>query len=350
MGGSSGGGSQTVTNRTEVDPVTQAWRTRIINAGGQLYDQGAPAYYPGSQVVPFSNQTNAGLNQLQSVAQGGVPNMGAANAANARALSRDNPAEFGAHYTAQGGLNNQMAGGLSQYGQGVNPGLQSLFQQGAQQIGDAVNGNFMRAGRFGPNAAHSGAMTRELGNLWSQINVPAWEAERNRGLTANQSLAQVGEANANRQFGAVGLIGDLHAQNNQDAARAQALMPSMYQLSMMPGQSMLDIGSMYEGQAGQYLQDDVNRYNYNANAPWDYLQRYSNVVNGMPDFSGSSTTSPVQGGNRALGAMGGATAGMGLASGMGLLGGAAGTVGAMNAWNPLGWALLGGGALAGGLF
>lgn len=331
-----GGGSQdsTVTNVQQIDPVTQQWRQTLMNAGGGLYNQGAPAFYPGQTVAPFSDQTQGGLDALQSYAQGGVPNMGASNNATARILDGGNPAMFGAHYTAQGGLNNQMAGGLGQYGQGVNPGLQSLFQQGAGQISDAVNANFAQAGRFGPNAAHTGAMTREIGNLWNQINVPAWEAERNRGLTANQTMAQVGDANVNRQLAGLGMIGDLHTQGNENALRAQALMPSMYQLGMMPGQNMLDIGSMYEGQAQNYIDADRERYDYNANAPWQNLQNYAQLMSGLPDFSSSTTTQRGPGTNRAMSALGGGMAGAGIASALSLSG-------------PVGWGLAGAGALAG---
>jgi len=70
---------QTVTNRTEVDPVTQQWRQQIMGQGGALYNQGVPQYYPGSTVVPFSDATQQGLNYLQNQAQQGAPNLSAAN-------------------------------------------------------------------------------------------------------------------------------------------------------------------------------------------------------------------------------------------------------------------------------
>lgn len=308
-----GGGApknQTVTNRTEIDPVTQAWRQQLINQGGALYNQGPAQYYPGNTVVPFSAPTQQGLGYLQNYAQQGVPNMGMSNFATTRALSGFNPAMGNAA---------QMAGeDVAQ-----NPYLRGLFDQGAGMVQDRINTQFAQAGRYGPtNAAHTGALTRGLGDLYSQIYAPAYESAQNRRLQAT------------------GLMGDIWSQGNQDAARAQAMMPSMYSLGMMPGQSMMDIGSIYEGQAQSYLDADRQRWDYNQNAPWANLERYAGIVNGLPDFSGTSTTSPAQRTNRLMSGLGGAAAGAGLASSMGWLGAAGMT-------NPLGWLALGGGTLAG---
>lgn len=291
MGGSSGAQqSSTVRNVTEVDPVTQAWRSGIMNAGSQLYNQGAPAYYPGQTVTPFSDQTQSGLDYLQQYAMNGAPNMQAANDASGRALSGWNPAMPYAANAAAGGLDNQNLGGLSQFGGASNPYLDSMFSRGAEQVSNAVNANFAQAGRFGANAAHSGALTQGIGDLYTSIYAPAYETERNRGLQAQTALAGYGDANANRQLQGADLFGGMYSQGNQDAARAQALLPSLYSYGMMPGQSMLDVGGMYEGQAQNYLNADQARYNYNANAPWQMLQQYSQMMSGLPDFSGSTQT------------------------------------------------------------
>lgn len=305
-----GGGSEssTVTNRTEIDPVTQQWRQTLMNAGGQLYNQGSPAFYPGQTVTPFSNQTQGGLDYLQNYAQQGATNLPQANQAQARALSGWNPAMPMATNAAMGGLSgNPATQQLAQYGQGSNPHLQSLFNQGAEQISNAVNSNFAQAGRSGPNAAHSGALTRELGNLWTNINMPAYESERNRGLTAAQTMGGLYDSGANRTLQGVGLMGDMYSQGNADAARATALQPSLYSYGLMPGQSMLDVGSIYEGQAQNYLNADRERYDYNANAPWANLERYGQLLTGMPDFSGSTQTQTQPGPNRLMQGLGAAS-------------------------------------------
>lgn len=339
-----GGGSQdsTVTNVTQVDPVTQAWRNSIMQAGGQLYSQGHPSAYPNSQVVPFSNQTQQGLDYLQNYAQQGAPNLQEANDANTRALSGWNPAMPMAQSAAQGGLSsNPWSSAFSQYGSGSNDYAHGMFQNAANDIGDAVNSQFAQAGRFGNNAARTDTMTRGIGNAWNQIMTPVYEAERNRGLQAQQTGASLFNAGQDRTLQGVGLFGDMTSQGNQDAQRSMALMPSLWNMGMQPGQAMLDIGGMYEGLAGQYLQDDVNRYNAPYQNAWNHLNNYAGLVSGLPDFSGSQSTSQGPGTNRVMSTLGGGMAGLGLYSGLsqaGLLG--AGSSG-------IGWGLGGAGALLG---
>lgn len=333
-----GGGSQnsTVTNKTEIDPVTQAWRSQVMGRGNALMQQGVPNYYPGQTVVPFSDQTQAGMNALQQHAQQGAPNLGAANDSAARALSGFNPAMGGAMNAAWGGLNNQQTGGLQQYGGGVNPALDNLWNQGAEKITNAVNGNMMQAGRFGANAAHTGALTQGLGDLWGQVYAPAYEAERNRGLQAATTMAGVGADDRNRQLQGIDLSGALWSQGNQDAARQQALLPGLFSYGQQPGQAMMDIGGIYEGQAQNYMNADRERYDYQTQAPWQMLQNYSGLMSGMPDFSNTSSSTSGPGTNRIMSGLGGGIAGMGAAQALGMAG-------------PWGWALGGLGAL-GGLF
>lgn len=389
--------SQTVTNRTEVDPVTQAWRANIMGAGGQLYNQGVPAYYPGATVTPFSDQTQSGLNYLEQYASQGRPaNLDAANAASGRALSGWNPAlpyaqsyAGGSNPLMQGVLNASQQGvagqvspmlqggaaenpwasqianagarptsaGLDQlrgFASGQNPYLDRMFTRGAEQVSNAVNSNFAQAGRFGPNAAHTGALTQGIGDLYSNIYAPAYESGQSRALQAASMLPQIEQADrsaamqgygqagslfesgagrglqgaglygglatsdANRALqGAgtaagyglegAGLYGGTYAQGNADAARTQALLPGLYNYGMMPGQSMLDVGGMYEGQAQNYLDADRARYDYTANAPWDYLQRYSSMMNGLPDFSGTTQTTTGPRPNRLMQGLGAAS-------------------------------------------
>lgn len=323
--------NQTVTNRTEIDPVTQAWRSQIMGAGNALYQQGTPAYYPGNTVVPFSDQTQMGLNYLQGQAQMGAPGLGEAYDASSRAMSGWNPAMPYAQGVAQGGLyGNPATQQLEQFGGATNPHLDAMWRRGAEQVGNAVNSNFAQAGRYGANAAHTGALTQGLGDLYTQIHAPAYEAERNRGLSAAQTMGGLYDSGANRTLSGIDLMGSMHAQGNADAARASALLPSLYGYGQMPGQAMMDIGGIYESQAGQYLSADQDRYNYNANAPWQYLQQYAGMMNGLPDFSGSTQSQSGRAGtNRLMQGLGAASAGLGIWQALGAMGGggAAGALG-----------------------
>lgn len=308
MGGSSGSQNSTVRNVTEVDPVTQAWRGNIMQAGANLFNQGVPDYYPGQTVVPFSQQTQQGLNYLQGQAQMGAPNLGAANDAAARGLSGWNPAMPMAANAATGGLsNNPWSSAFSQYGTGNNQYAQGLFNQAANDVGNAVNAQFAQAGRFGNNAARTDTMTRGIGNLYNQMMTPLAEAERNRGLQAQTTGASLFNAGQDRTLQGIDLFGGMYSQGNADAARSQALLPSLYSYGQMPGQAMLDVGGIYENQAQNYINDDRARYDYQANAPWQYLQQYAGMMSGLPDFSSSTQTSTQPGPNRLMQGLGAAS-------------------------------------------
>lgn len=310
MGGSSGSGNSTVTNRTEVDPVTQQWRQQILNAGGELYNRGTQNYYPNQTVVPFSNQTQSGMNYLQQQAQQGAPNLQAANDSAGRALSGWNPAMPYAANAAAGGLSNNPANqALSQYGTGNNQYAQGLFNQASQDVGNAVNAQFAQAGRYGGNAAHTGEMYRQQGNLYNQMMTPLAEAERNRGLTAQQTMGSLYDSGQNRALQGADLFGSMYSQGNTDAMRQQGLMGSLYSYGQMPGQAMLDIGGMYEGQAQNYINDDRARYEYQSQAPWGNLERYAGLMGALPSTQNSTQNNQVPGPNRLMTTAGGAMSG-----------------------------------------
>lgn len=360
-----GSGDSTVTNKTEIDPTTQAWRNNIFGAATNLWNQGIPGYYPGNTVVPFSNQTQQGLNMLQRQALTGrsnAPGYNAALQALGGLFSQQSPfgmktaqnlsagATPGQHtlLNQSGDMLRGGANGLENIagGEMAMQQLGGLFNQGASQIGDAVNGQFAAAGRFGAPGAHTGTLGREIGNLWDRVYTPAFENNQNRMLAASQGLAGLGQQGLgmylDSRMGGAQLAGDLQSQHYQDQARGMAMMPTLWQYGAQPGQQMLGIGNSYEGLAQDYLNADRERYNYNANSGWDYLQRYSNLMTGMPDFSGSTQTTQGPGSNPIMGGLGGGLLGYGAADAMGLLG--SGFMG-----GPWGMGLAGLGAL-GGLF
>lgn len=274
--------TQTVNQTTTPDPFTQQWRGDLYSKASSLYGQGAPDYYPGQTVVPFSQQTQTGLNMLQTQAQGGAPNLQNANAASARALSGRNPALPQAMNFASG--------------QGMNPYLDSLYAATSSPVMNSVNTQFQQAGRTGSDA-HVGAMTRELGKLSSSIYAPAYEAERNRQLQGTE------------------LAGSIYDAGQGRALQAQALLPSLYEYGQMPGRTMIDVGGMYEGLQGEQIDDAMTRHFYPHQSQQANLSAYANILNGLPDFSGSTqTTTGRPATNRGMGALGGAMAGAQLGS------------------------------------
>lgn len=408
--------TQVVKNETTVDPTTAAWQQALFNQGSDLYAQGPSQYYPGSTVTPYADQTLQGLNMLQANAQQGAVGLPQAYQSSMRAMSGFNPGMGTAMQASNGGMvnpfqgtiwgaaNQNTAGAVQPYLGGAaglnagatayapmiaqageqqtqmgvpqlqsfadaqNPYLDRLYEQGAEKVRNSVNANFSGAGRTGANAAHTGALTEGLSDLYTGIYAPAYESAQNRSLSASSQLAGIDQGNraaqmagyegaaglgfqgagmglqmadlyggllnsdANRRYqGATDLAGiseagfdrrlqgadlagGLWSQGNTDAARASALLPSLYQYGEMPGQSMIGVGGAYEALNQEYMDDAMNRWNYEQNADWENLQRYAQLMSGLPSFSSTTqtTTGPRQ--NRAMGALGGAASGASVGS------------------------------------
>jgi len=238
--------TQTVTNKTEVDPTTDAWRQAVFGAGTELYNQGPAEYFPGSTVAPFSQQTQAGLGMMQNQAAQGAIGLPQAYQSQFRAMSGFNPGMMTAQQFANGsnpyqqmmwntgnanvagmvspmigaagqGLDSGMAyapmiaqAGEQQTQMGVpqlqgfadaqNPYLDQLYQQGAEKVANSVNAQFSGAGRTGANAAHTGALAEGLGSLYTGIYAPAFESAQGRALSAASQLSGIDQANRAAQM------------------------------------------------------------------------------------------------------------------------------------------------------
>ena len=187
-------------------------------------------------------------------------------------------------------------------------------------------------------AAQNRAAGLSLGDLARQQAGTLGDVTRNLGTNANMNMAN--------------FMAGQYGQGLDTAKSALAMAPATQGMYGMPGQSLYGIGEQVYGQQTLPLQESINRYNYNQQAPWNDLNMYSSIVNGLPAGLGTTTASGSAGGSQFGSAAGGALTGMGIAQGLSspfgaaLFGGtptlaglgAAGTLGLYG----LGGALLGG--------
>lgn len=365
MGGGEGGGSGTQTNinRTEPDALTQQWRTQLFNQAQNEFNNGMPAYYPGSSVTPFSDQTNAGLNYMQDYASQGAFGLNEAQGSLDRSFSGWRPGMDTLAVGAEGGMSNPFTGATAMQGMrpttagmntlqqtangdmiGQNPYLQSMYDSGARQVSNGVNAQFAAGGRFGSNA-HSEGLSNGLGNLYSSIYAPAYAQERQNQLGAANSLAgyqsqdlsrglqglgmagQFASDDYGRQITSAGALANVANTANQQGLMGISQLGSLYNYGLQPGQTMLDIGGAYEGLSNEYLQDDMNRYNYNASAGRNNVGWLADIMNGLPSGMNSTSTSPTQRTSRTQTGLGGAAAGASMGSYFGPWGAAIGGIG-----------------------
>jgi hypothetical protein len=363
MGQTSGTQTQTATK----DPwsAQQPYLQDIFAEANKAYNSGAGSqYFPGSTVVPFSPDTTAGMDQVRAAAtQTPFGLSGAQNVTNT-ALQGNQPNALGTLQTAaQGGMQNPF---LSMLGQAANqnttagvntlqqtangsmlnanPYLDQMFNTAARGVVDNANAQFSLGGRYG-SGAHTDVLSRNLGDLAGSIYGTNYANERQNQLGAANQLGALQSSDLSRNlsgmgslasFGQQGIANQLGAANDvntyglnqtaQGLGAAQGLS-GLQQYQNSGAQALLGLGSMEEGQAQQQIQDQINRWNFNQQAPWSTLGQYSGIIGGLGNLGGSTTSTMPTTSNPLMGAVGGASAGSALGPWGALAGGLAGYFG-----------------------
>jgi hypothetical protein len=222
-----------VTQTTQIDPTIQPFLSFGLGEAQRLYQAGGPQFFTGDTFVRPSETTQTGLQALEQRAAQGNPLLG----------------------SAQQQLQREISGGFL----GGNPFFQGAFAPAAQAattqfqkaIGD-IGSAASRAGRYG-----SGAMERLQGQASNQLA---------------QQLANTAGALAYQNYGA--------ERQRQTAATMAA--PQMAQADYQDIQNLLNAGQLREGYTGQQLQADINRFNFQQNAPQQNLATFLSSVYGNP--------------------------------------------------------------------
>lgn len=258
-----GGGEQTTTTTSNPPAYAAPYLKDILKESQGLYRANGPEYYPGSTVIPMAGETQAALDAQTQRALQGSPVAGAAQGL--------------AQQTLEG---NFLSGG--------NPYFQGAFDAMSRPVTDAVQAAMAKSGRLG-SGANTQVLSRELGDIGSKLMYQNYSDERNR------------------QMQMAGLAPQLAQIDYDDIAR------------------LAQVGGAYEAQGGAELQDDVNRFNWYQQQPWDKLAQYSNFVQGGTYGGQQTQTTPVQS-NVAGGVLGGAMSGAGTGAMFGPWGAAIGGV------------------------
>ena len=290
---SRGGGNDTKETTTKTEPYGPAepYLQDIMNEAASLYASGTGMqYYPGSTVVPMSGQTDAALTAQENIGYG---MMGGSPFYN---MATDIYSGY-----AGGNAPSTYAGGQS---------LDAYSNVLSNQAFDQVQDQFAGMGRTGSSPSAQAAMPEAYSNAFVPTALQFREAELGRQQQAN-ALGQQQQLMA---------AGQLPGMQNMIDQRA------------MMGTNMLgSVGQQREGYAGQYLQEDMQRYQFEQMAPYQRLAQYANMINPIAgQFPMTTMTQPMPQYNAMTGALGGAMSGMQMAGGLGI-----GT----------GWGALGGAAL-----
>ena len=254
---SSGGGSQTTTQRTEPYAPAEPFLQDILGEAQNIYRSGVGRqFFPGSTVVPFATQTQSALDLGQ-----------------AAALEAAGPSQ----------LMNLAGSTISDFASGA--GQNQYLDQIRSGITSDVMGNiatqFGGMGRTGTSPMAQQAAARGITQAYAPIAANLSQAERSRQLAAAGQLPSLQQQMDARRFGGIG------------------------QLS--------GIGGAYEDLARRQLQDQIARFQFGQQAPMSALQQYAGLVSPIGSgFPTSLTNAPSNRPGTLGGAFGGAVAGSAL--------------------------------------
>lgn len=223
----SGGGQTTTTQKSDPWSGQQPYLQDVFSQAQNLYNDqsGWPQYFPGSTVAGFNPQETSSLDQLYNQGMNGTSSLNSAG----DALTAFNS---GAFLSAGNPYFQQMTDAIKA---NVMPGLQSQFTQG-------------------------GAM-----------NSPAAAYATAQGL--GSAIAPIAYQNYSDQL--------------KNMLTSASLSPGQYDAEMTGSKTALAAGQTQQQQSQQELNDQVNKYTYNQQLPYNMLNQYNNTIQG--NYGGTST-------------------------------------------------------------
>jgi hypothetical protein len=268
---------QSSTSTSSIDPALLPYLTKGLERSESLFLTGQqPTFFPGQTYVSPVAATTDALAQQEALARQQSQVLGQAQQAYQSSLG-------GIGQTAGGGFLN-----ANPYqAQMMQAATRPLEQAFSQQVLPGISSLYSKSGRLGSGAMERALGTategygRALGDITSNIAGTQYQAER--GLMQQAQLGQ--------------------------AALAQAA-PSIYGQQFLPSQALSQVGAQQEAIAAQPLQEQMARFTFGQQLPYQQLQGYLSSVYGSPmgGFGTQTTQTPLST-NRTTGALAGALAG-----------------------------------------
>ena len=303
-------GVSTSTQTTSAPAYLQPQLEFSASEARKLYDQGPQQFFPSQTYVSYSDPTRQGIDLL------------------GQAVSPEEEAATRALYNqAQGGLSstslaaqNQLQKTLQGDYLGITPELQNYMDVIARRSEQSYNENVLpslrsgygRSGAFGGSDFQQGLQTsgrnftRELADNLSGVALKNYQGER-----ANQQNA-------------LGLAPTYEELAYSPALMAQNAGSALSGITQRRAQGLLSQGQMLEEEKRMALQEQMDRFNFNQNAPQERLSQFNSNLQSsyIPGTNVVSTATPYKKGSTFGKLMGGA-----LTIGGALIGGPAGAQG-----------------------
>jgi len=288
----------TTTGKSEIDPALLPYLKTGLERAQNLFLTGTqPTYFPGQTYVSPTAATTDALAQQEALARQANPLLQQSQQAFLTSMGQQGQTASGAFLNSNPYQEKMI--------QAATRPLQQAF---SDQVLPGISSLYSKSGRLGSGSMERAlgsateGYTRSLGDVTANIAGSQYQAER--GLQERAQLAQ--------------------------AALAQQA-PSIYGQQFLPSQTLAAVGSQQEAIASQPLQEQMSRFQFGQQLPYQQLQGFLSSVYGTPlgGYGSQTQQTPVYQ-NRAAGGLGGAIAGglggyaLGNLFGYGGAGGAAG--------------------------
>ena len=238
----------TSSGQSRIDPALSPYLQMGLQRAQQLFFGAQPQLFPGQMYVSPSAQTQQALAQQEALATGAQPTLQAAQQA---------------YQASLGQIGQTAAGGFLQgspYQQAMlASATRPITQQFGEQVIPGIASLYSRAGRYG-----SGAMERALGGATEAYGRALGDVSAN---IVGQDYARERQLQQQAQLG--------------QAALAQSA-PSFFQMGFLPSQALAQVGAAREQIAAQPLQEQIQRYQYAQQLPYQQLQGFLSSIYGTP--------------------------------------------------------------------
>lgn len=288
----------TTTGKSEIDPALLPYLTSGLEKAKSLFLTGVqPTYYTGQTYVSPVAATTESIAQQEALARQASPLLTQAQQAFLSSMTQQGQTASGTFLNANP-YQEKM----------IQAATRPLEQKFSEQVLPGISSLYSKSGRLG-----SGSMERALGSATEGYTRSLGDVTANIAGSQYQSERALQEA----------------AQKSQAILAQQA--PSIYGQQFLPSQTLAAVGSQQEAIAAQPLQEQMSRFQFGQQLPYQQLQGYLSSIYGTPlgGYGSQTQQTPVYQ-NRAAGGLGGAIAGglggyaLGNAFGYGGAGAAAG--------------------------
>lgn len=280
----------TAGGESRIDPTLRPYLGMGLQRAEQLFFGPSPQFFPGQTYVSPSEQTLAALQQQEALATAAQPALTASQEAYMGGLRQLGETAGGAFLSGSPYLQNL-----------IETATRPIARQFQEQTLPGIASGFSAAGRYGSPAmaratgqAQEGA-SRAIGDIATQI--AAADYARERGIQQQAIGAQL---------------------------QAATLAPQFYQQQFLPSQQLGQIGAAREAIAAQPLQEEMARFQFGQQVPYQQLQGFLSSVYGTPLGSSQFQQIPQAQTNQFGQALGGGILGSQIGSMFGGIGGLSG--------------------------